>query len=203
MIIPEIEFSHWLVILSVFVSLLGAFAYIRDTIRGKTKPNRVSWFMWAFAPLLATGAAISANADLRATVRVFLGGFLPLIVFSDSFVNPKSYWQLGKFDFICGALAIVGVIFWGIAGSPRMAILFLAFADGFASLPTIKKAWKNPETETGITYIASFLSALLIVPSIPVWNIENSAFQVYLLAANALLLLGVYRRQIGSLLNRI
>ena len=86
---------------------------------------------------------------------------------------------------------------WGVVNSPRLAILLAAIGDGFAALPTIRKAWKYPETETGLTYVASFTSALLIIPSIPRWNIENSAFQVYLLIANALLLLAVYRKRLG------
>ncbi len=97
-----------------------------------------------------------------------------------------------------GVFALLGILLWTLADSPRSAILFLAMADGFAALPTIIKAWKNPETETGITYIASFISIILILPSIPEWNIENSAFQVYLLIANTLLIIAVYRKHIIS-----
>ncbi|MCB0310251.1 MAG: hypothetical protein KDD42_03385, partial [Bdellovibrionales bacterium] len=92
---------------------------------------------------------------------------------------------------------VAALIFWGLADSPRMAILLAASGDGLASLPTVIKAWKYPETETGVTYIASFVSVILVVPSIPEWNIENSAFQVYLLIANALLLIAVYRKKLS------
>lgn len=34
-----------------------------------------------------------------------------------------------------------------------------------------------------------------MLPSIPVWNIENSAFQVYLLVVNTLLVVAIYRRR--------
>ncbi len=73
-------------------------AYIRDTLIGKTKPNLVSWSMWALAPLIGTGAAIFAHADLWATVRIFLAGFIPLLVIVASFANKQSYWKLGLFD---------------------------------------------------------------------------------------------------------
>lgn len=192
-----ISWVHWLVILSVLVSISGSFAYIRDTLKGKTKPNRVSWFMWALAPLIGTSAALSSGADVWATVRIFLSGFLPLIVFIASFVNPKSYWKLTPFDLACGVCAILAFAVWGFADSPRLAILLAAIADGLASLPTIRKAWNNPETETGITYVAGLLAVILILPSIPVWNIENSAFQIYLLIANTLLLLSVYRKRMN------
>ena len=91
------NFVHWLVILSVVISVSGSFAYIKDTLKGKSKPNRVSWFLWALAPFVATGAAIYSGADLWATVRIFTSGFLPLIVFIASFFNKQSYWKLNIF----------------------------------------------------------------------------------------------------------
>lgn len=191
-----ITFVHWLVILSAFTSAAGSVAYIRDTISGKTKPNRVTWSMWALAPLIGTAAALYAEADIWATSRIFLAGFLPLIVFSASFVNPKSYWKLTTFDLLCGACSVLALLLWIGIDSPRLAILFAALGDGFAAIPTIRKAWKNPETETGLTYLAGFLSVVLIIPSIPKWDIENSAFQIYLLIANSFLLFSVYRKRL-------
>ncbi|MFH1426312.1 MAG: hypothetical protein ABIG66_02660 [Candidatus Kerfeldbacteria bacterium] len=190
------DWTHWLVILSAIISISGASFYIRNTIKGKTKPNRVTWSMWALAPLLGTAAAISAGADYWATLRIFLAGFMPLLVFLASFVNRKSYWKLTLFDGISGICSLGAIVVWAAISSPVLAILFAAIADGFASLPTLKKAWKYPETETGITYIAGFVAVLLVLPSIPVWNIENSAFQIYLLIVTTLLVLAVYRNRI-------
>jgi len=192
----EINFVHWLVILSVFVAISGSAAYIKDTLKGKTKPNRVSWSMWALAPLISTGAALYSHADIWATSRIFLAGFLPLIVFVASFINPKSYWKLTTFDLFCGICSVLALLLWLGIGSPQLAILFAVLGDGFACIPTIKKAWQNPETETGFTFLASFAAALLVIPSIPKWNIENSAFQIYLLIANALILFAIYRKKL-------
>lgn len=193
-------FAHWLVVLSAFIIILGAFAYIRDTLKGKTKPNRVTWAMWALASLTGVGAALSAGAYLWAAVRIFLGGFLPLLVFLASFVNSKSYWKLTAFDFLCGVSSVLALIVWIAIDSPKAAVLFAVAGDTFATLPTVKKAWTNPETETGFAYIAGFVSVILIIPSIPNWNIENAAFQIYFITANALLLFLVYRKKLSSLI---
>lgn len=192
-----INYAHWLVLLSALVSIFGATTYIRDTLRGESKPNRVTWGLWAIVPLIATGAAISVGADIWATTRVFLAGFLPALVFIASFVNPQSFWKLTFFDSVCCISALFALIAWGLVDSPRLAVLLAAIGDAFACLPTIRKAWKYPETETGITYIASFTSVLLVLPSIPIWNIENSAFQLVLLFSNAILIFAVYRSHLG------
>jgi hypothetical protein len=182
-----LSYAHWLVLLSAAISLSGAFAYIRDMLRGKSKPNLVTWGLWAFAPLIATGAAISADSDLWATVRIFMSGFGPFLVFVAALFISQAYWKLSKFDYLCGAMSIVALVAWLIADEPVLAILFAAVADLFATIPTIFKAWKHPETETLYTYFVGLFTASIVIPAIPVWNIENSAFQVYLLLANVAL----------------
>ncbi len=192
-----LSFVHGLVCLGALISLGGAYAYIRDTLSGKTKPNRVTWSMWTLAPLIGTAAALASGADPWATARIFLAGFLPLLVLLASFANRDGYWKMTRFDVACGSLSLMALIVWATVDSPRTAILLAATGDGVAGLPTLLKAWRHPETETGITYFAGFLSVLLVIPSIPEWNVENAAFQVYLLIANALLLLAVYRKRLN------
>jgi hypothetical protein len=188
-----IPLAHWLVLLSALISLSGALVYIRDMFRGKSKPNLVTWGLWAFAPLIATGAALSVDADGWSTVRIFMAGFGPLLVFIAAFVVKQGYWKLSKFDYSCGVLSFVALGAWLIADSPVLAILLAAIADLFATLPTILKAWKYPETETLYTYFVGLFTATIVIPAIPVWNIENSAFQVYLLIANTVLFVTVLR----------
>lgn len=188
-----LEFAQWLVLLSAAIGLTGAFAYIRDMFAGKTKPNLVTWGLWAFAPLIATGAALSANADPWATVRIFMSGFGPLLIFIAAFIVSQSYWKLSVFDYACGALSLVALGSWLLADSPSAAIVFAAVADLFATIPTMMKAWRFPETETVYTYFVGLFTASIVMPVIPVWNIENAAFQVYLLVANTALFFIVAR----------
>jgi len=188
----QISFLHWLVVLSAIINVGGGSAYIAGTLRGTTKPNRVTWGLWALAPLLGTVIALSSHADPWATVRVFFAGFVPLLVFLFSFINKNSYWKLTIFDYFCGIWALVAIVFWLVAGSPEIAILFAVLADIFAALPTLRKAWLQPETEKGIIYLASLVSVLLAMPAIPVWNITNAAFSVYLAVVDAVLIFLIY-----------
>lgn len=193
-----ISIAHWLVLASAAISLSGAAAYIRDMFRGKSKPNLITWGLWGFAPLIATGAALSAHADNWATVRIFMSGFGPLLVFLSAFIVRRGFWKLSAFDFVCGALSLVALLAWLGAHSPVLAILLAAIADMCATLPTIVKAWKFPETETLYTYFVGLFTASIVIPAIPIWNIENAAFQVYLLIANTALCFIVLRGYIRN-----
>lgn len=117
------SYAHLLVLLSAGISLVGATAYIRDTLAGRTRPNLVSWSMWALAPLVGVGAAMHAGAEPWATVRIFLAGFIPLVVVFASLANKQRYWQLSAFDVLCGAFSLLALITWLGVDSPRVAIL--------------------------------------------------------------------------------
>ena len=193
-----ITWQHWLVLVSAGISLSGAIQYIRDMLRGTSKPNLMTWGLWSAAPLIATGAAVSADADAWATVRIFMSGFAPLLVFLSAFFIRQSFWKLQKFDIGCGLFSIIALYLWLLADSPVAAILFAAIADLLATVPTVLKAWKHPETETLYTYFVGLLTAVIVIPAIPLWNIENSAFQIYLLIANLTLVLAVGRNRISA-----
>lgn len=184
----------FLIMISVGLSLYGGVSYVVDTIKGKTKPNRLSWGLWAAAPLIGVGAAISSGADVLTTARTFMAGFIPLLVFVASFLNKNSYWKTEKFDLYCGVFSVIALILWLALDIPVYAVLLAAIGDLFAAIPTIKKAWKNPETETGVTYVMSLLSVLIILPTIKVFDIPNTAFQIYLVIVNIALIIAVYRR---------
>ena len=190
-------FPQSLVIVSALLLLWGGYAYLRDTLAGRTKPNRVTWFLWALAPLVSFGAAFSADADNWASVRVLVGGVVPAVIFLGSFVNKNSYWRLTRFDWLCGGLSLTALLFWQFVNSPLIAVLLATAANAFASIPTFIKAWNFPETETRLIFNTSFLSAILIIPAIPVWTIANSAFQIGLMVTTGVLLLAIYRKDFG------
>lgn len=185
-----------LILISIALSLYGSYNYIYDTIKGTTRPNRVSQGLWAIAPLIGVGAAISSGADWMTTVRTFMAGFVPLTILTVSFVNKNGYWKTTKFDYFCGAFSVVALIVWLVVDLPVYAVLLAAIADLFAAIPTIKKSWTNPESETGIAYILSFISVLIILPTIKVFDIQNTAFQIYLLIVNVIIIFAIYRKRL-------
>lgn len=187
---------RYLVLLGAIINIGGSFVYIRDTIRGKTKPNRVTWLLWSLAPIIATGAAIASGVTW-AVIPIFMSGFCPLLIFLGSFVNPNAYWKLRPFDYICGGLSILALVLWGITKDPSVAITFAIVSDACAALPTIIKSWKNPETESGIGYLAGLASALTSFAAIKIWIFPEYGFAVYLTIVCSLISLLIYRRKLG------
>jgi hypothetical protein len=72
--------------------------------------------------------------------------------------------------------------------------LFAILSDGFATLPTLLKAWKHPETETSIGYITAFLYVILGIVVIHSYSFTQLGFLVYLLISDFLMVVAVCRK---------
>lgn len=185
---------QYLVLVGAAINTTGALRYIRDTLRGTTRPNRVTYLMWAVAPLIATAAAVSRGVTWAA-VPIFMSGFGPLMVFVSSFANRQAFWKLGALDYLCGVFSALALILWAVTNDPIIAIVLAIASDGLAALPTLIKAWSFPETETGISYVLAFVSASTSFAAVRHWNFIECGFAVYLVILSAMLSVSVYRRK--------
>jgi hypothetical protein len=181
-----------IVLIGAVIQLVGIYFYLRETIRGKTQPNKVSWLMWSIAPFIASIAAFSDGARW-ATLPVFMAGFTALLVFIASFVNPKAYWKIEIFDYICGFCSVLALLLWGITKEPLVAIIFSIISYAFAAVPTIIKSWKYPDSESIETYFAGLFNALSSFFALKTFSISELAFPIYLVLESSLLTILVYR----------
>lgn len=63
--------AEYLVIIGSLLQLYGASFYIRGTLMGRTKPNRITWILWTASPLIAVAASLSQGATW-AVLPVFI-----------------------------------------------------------------------------------------------------------------------------------
>ncbi|MCR4325967.1 MAG: hypothetical protein NUV59_04185 [Patescibacteria group bacterium] len=185
----------WPVIVGSVINLFGSSYYIWNTIRGVTKPNRVTWLMWAIAPLIGSAAAFTSGVSW-AVLPVFMSGFFPLLVFLSSFVNKNAYWQLGRFDYVCGGISALALLLWALTSNPIIAIILAIAADAFAGIPTVIKAWKYPETETATGYAANGINNLTSFFVIRQWTFASYAFPLYLVAMNTYFVFALLRKRV-------
>jgi len=174
------------IIIGTLIGAVGSLAYLIDTVKGKVKPNRVSFLLWSIAPLIAFAAQIKQGVGLE-SLMTFSTGFLPLTVFIASFVNKKAEWKVTKFDLVCGVLSIIGLILWLVTKVGNVAITFSILADGLAAIPTIVKAYKYPDTEIAWPWIATVFGVVLTLLTLNELTFANSGFIIYILIVNTLI----------------
>ncbi|RJQ37885.1 hypothetical protein C4559_02755 [Candidatus Microgenomates bacterium] len=174
------------IFLGVFISFIGGVSYLISTIKGETKPNKVTWFLWTVAPFIAFFSQIKQGVGLS-SLLAFMTGFNPLLIFCASFINKKAYWKISNFDLICGFLSLAGIALWYITKIGDLAIIFSIFADALASIPTLIKSYKAPETENYLIFFLGAINAVIVLLTLKVWNISFAAFPIYILLINVAL----------------
>ena len=173
------------VILGAVIGLAGMLSYLRDTVRGVTQPNRVTWLMWAVAPLIAFAAEVQEGVGLR-SLMTFVVGFGPLLIFVASFANRRSAWRIGTFDWLCGALSAAGLVTWLVTRHGTVAVVASIAADALAATPTLRKSWSAPETESVSAYAAAAVNALITVLTVARFTTAEAAFPIYILVIASL-----------------
>jgi hypothetical protein len=172
----------------IFAAILSEFAnlsYIIDTIKGKIRPNRVSFFLWALAPAIIFFGQIQQGVGIQ-SLPTFLICFNCTVILIATYINKNAYWKLRKFDYICGFLSLVGLVLWVVTKIGNLAIIFGILADGLACLPTIKKTYEEPKSENVWPYAAGFFTAVITLLTIKNWSFANSSFSIYIIIVNSI-----------------
>ena len=186
--------------ISVFGGLLAIGAmvpYIRDTLKGKTKPNVVSWFTWTLLTSIGAFAAFSEGAYTTAIFSAASALATLSIVILSFWYGVKRFT---RFDVWCQIAALVGVVLWQLTSDASVAIAIVVIVDIIAALPTIRHSWLSPNAETWSTFAVSALGALVTLFTITQMSFAAFAYPIWLTFGNAgIAAVIVYRRRMVSL----
>lgn len=186
---------EYIIYFGVLISLIGQFFYLKSIILGSTKPNLVSHFIWMLAPFIGVFFQIKAGAGLSALV-IFMAGFSSFLIVIISLFKKNGYWKLNNFDTICGLFSLTALVFYIFTHNLAISILFAILSDSLAYIPTIKKTWNFPNTETGSLYIGGILSNFLGLLTITNWAFPIYSFSISIIVLNSLVLFSIYRKKI-------
>ncbi len=183
-----------LAVIAALIAMFSTVPYLIDIVKGKTKPNIVSWFTWT---LLTGIAAAAAYFDDSTKTALLLAG--SSICTGAVVILGLKYGiaKMSKFDAFCQAGAVLGLILWLIFNTPEIAIIFTITIDFIVVLPTLHHAWLKPGEETWQTFAVGSFAALLTVLSLTSYTVTGLAFPQYLVLINAFLAgLIIWRRKV-------
>ncbi len=172
-----------IIILSVLSFSLGIMPYIIATIKGNVKPNKITWILWS-VPMIGVFSQWQNGILTWASLPVFLAGFGPFLVFLASFYNKKSYWKLKKFDYFFALFAVITLILQFLMNNATLTIIFAIITDALAAIPTLRKAYKYPDTELITPFLVFWILTLVSFLTMERYDFEEMFFPIYLLIIN-------------------
>lgn len=163
------------VYLAMALAAIGGYGYVRDTLRGATSPNRVTWSLWALEGVLAFGVEVQQHVGLASWMTLMLG-LVPCVVVFASFKNSHSVWKIGAFDIFCGSISLAGLAFWAFVNEPTIALISFVCADQVAALPTLRKSWLAPDTESPWAFVMGCFNCAITILTLRVFTTEGALF---------------------------
>ena len=140
------------VIVGLIASLLvfvGYAPYVIDTLKGKTKPHIYTWFIWGVVTLLVFFFQFNAGAGAGSWLTLS-AGLVCLFIFMLSFRHGAR--NITRLDAVFLMLALVALGLWVITKQPLVSVILLVVIDMLGFIPTIRKSWNKPYTETLFSY---------------------------------------------------
>ena len=133
---------------------LAAFVpYILSILRGGTRPNRATWWIWTIVGLLLGSSYYASGAQHTMWVPIsYIIG--PLVAAVLSLRYGEGGWT--AFDRRCIFVALLSLPLWWFFQSPLIALLMNLFIDFLGALPTIRKSYFEPEGEDRLAWALFF-----------------------------------------------
>ena len=181
--------------IAAFIMLFATLPYLIDIVKGKTKPNIVSWLTWSI--LIGIGAAALFAAKQTNVALLLVGDFcatFAVVLFGLRYGIAK----LDRFDVFCQAGAVLGLLLWLMFNSPLIAIVATIVIDCIGTIPTLRHSWNYPEEETPITFLLGVLATTLTLLSLVRYSMTAWIYPAYLLLSNAMLFVTITH---GNILN--
>lgn len=181
-------------IISVSIYLIWAIPYWKDLLHGRTTPHIFTYSLWWI--LVAFNVfVLLKNSEYYALIpSVLMLASLTWATIYGFFVWRKI--QINWFDWVCLSLWILLVTYWLSSGNVLNTVMLTLVIDLIAFLPTFKKWWLTPWTESILIYFMSAVGQIATLLSLSGFeNLENALFWWYLLFANLVFFFMVFFRR--------
>ena len=119
-------FAPALGVLAGVVAVADTIPYVRDTLRGATRPHRGTWLIWG---VLATVVCISQRADGASWSLIMAGAQAVVTCLVWVLSIRRGVGGVGVGEMVMVGMAMGGVIGWIVADEPIVATVCVVAAD--------------------------------------------------------------------------
>jgi len=173
------------------IALAGFAPYLLSIARGRTVPNRATWWIWTVVG--ATQCASYYAAGARDSIWVPVGYVIgPLATALLALHRGQGGWS--RFDRACLGGSALALALWWLSGSPLVALVAAVGVDAAGALPTLRKTYLEPWTEDGATWAIFLLANTLNLAALDGWSLQSALYPLYLFGISLAMVALIYRR---------
>lgn len=172
------------------ISFCAYVFYIVNTLKGKTKPNRATWWILTLIGIMIAWSYYVEGA--RDTIWIALSYVVgPLVIAILSLQYGEGEWE--TLDKACLTGAISSAVVWSISESALVVLIINVCMDFIGLIPTIKKSYLRPEGEDRTAWTMEVIAGFLNLFAIKNWIFGIAFYPLYLVIINSVVLYMLYR----------
>ncbi len=189
----ELDTKAILGVIAGVIAFVAYVIYVASILRGKTKPNRATWWIWAFMGLVVGLSYYASGAENTIWVPFveFLGPFIIAIL-------SIKYGEGGltsRTDLFCLLGAIISIFLWIIFDNPVIALVTNLAIDSFAIIPTIKKSYLRPEGEDFSAWFGTGIADTLNMFAVEKFTFAILLYPIYMLVSDLIVIVILFIRK--------
>jgi hypothetical protein len=180
-------------VLAIIVSITGYYPYFRDLFRSRTQPHMYTWLIWMSTQSIAVAGiwrggggwgAIYLIVSLACVVSVFLLSF------------RYGSRNITTFDTVALVAAFAALGVWWRLNDPVLAVVVATMIDLIGYVPTYRKSFEEPWSETAGTWLVFVAANILSIFALGAYNVLTLTYIAATTFANlAVAMLCVARRR--------
>ena len=179
-------------ILAVILTIVGYVPYIRDILKKKTKPHSFTWFIFSLAGFIAYSLQVYGGAGVGAWM-LFVASSLCFIIFLLSLsVGDK---DISASDVVFLLLSLLALFLWLVVKQPVWSVILATLVEILGFVPTVRKSWNKPYSETIFTYQMSSFRFVISIFALQRFNILTLLYPVAWFATNGIFALILLSRR--------
>lgn len=169
-------------ILAAVIVIVGTIPYLRDVLRGSTRPARSTWTLLTI--LLVLDLLVQHDIGVGWAIALTAGEVLAT---GSVFILALKYGVggLDKADLVSYALWVIMVGCWLLLDRPLLALHFGVAADLVSMIPTFIKSWRQPTEESKSVFVTSSVAGFFGLLAAVNFGYENILLPLYLVLVNA------------------
>lgn len=168
-------------VIAAILAIVGNIPYIVDIFKGRVQPHAYTWFVWTLVTTIVFLGQVARGAGIGALPTAAAGMFT-LVIFVLSLKN--GFKHVTKIDTLFLVLALAGIVPWVITNDPTISVVIAVAIDLTAFVPTLRKTWLKPSTESPLLYGSNVLRHILALLSMQTYNIATTLHSIAMLATN-------------------
>jgi len=179
-------------VLAGVTAVVNTIPYIRDIVRGTTRPHRGTWFVWAVLAIVVYG---SQRADGASWSLIMAGAQAMLTTLVFVLAVRHGEGGVSPAEAIIVAAAACGVAGWIVADEPIVATASVVAADLLAAAMMTPKTYRDPGSETLSSFALASVGGALAAGAVGSATPALLMYPIYFCAVNAAIALLIHRRR--------